>query len=269
MTFAAIASAILYTVFLWWFSTGAILWLDRLPRRTFRWSLALVSAVALAAIYGLVVSRTDATPAGAMCAFTCALGVWGWHEMSFLMGLITGPRTARCPPEARGWRRFGLAAATLIYHEAALCLTALAIGALTWNAANSVGAWTFAVLLAARLSAKLNVFFGVPNFTEEFFPDHLRYLTSYLRKSPANALFPMSVGALAAMAGAQAWLALDPAATPFAVTAASLLFALTALALLEHAFMVLPLPDAALWRWAMPKVTLPEVTLPERAKAAP
>ena len=252
MTFAAIASAILYTVFLWWFSTGAILWLDRLPRRTFRWSLVVSSILALAAIYGLVVSRTDATPAGAMCAFTCALGVWGWHEVSFLMGMITGPRTTRCPPEARGWRRFGLASATLIYHEAALGLTALAIGLLTWNAANPVGAWTFAVLLAARLSAKLNIFLGVPNFTEEFFPDHLRYLTSYLRKSPTNALFPLSISAGAALAGAQAWLALDPGATPFAVTGASLLFALTALALLEHAFMVLPLPDAALWRWAAP-----------------
>jgi hypothetical protein len=30
------------------------------------------------------------------------------------------------------------------------------------------------------------------------------------------------------------------------------MFALTALALIEHLFMVLPLPDTALWRWAMP-----------------
>ena len=31
-----------------------------------------------------------------------------------------------------------------------------------------------------------------------------------------------------------------------------LLFALTALAILEHIFMVVPLPDAVLWRWALP-----------------
>jgi len=30
------------------------------------------------------------------------------------------------------------------------------------------------------------------------------------------------------------------------------LAALTALALLEHWFMVLPLPDAKLWRWMLP-----------------
>ncbi len=49
MTVAAIGSAVLYTVFLWWFSTGAILWLDRLPRATHRWSLAAATAVAAAA----------------------------------------------------------------------------------------------------------------------------------------------------------------------------------------------------------------------------
>ena len=258
MPFASIASAVLYTVFLWWFSTGAILWLDRLPKRTFRWSLVLASVLAIASVYGLVVSRGDPTPAGALCAFTCALGVWGWHETSFLMGLITGPRTTRCPPEATGWRRFTLAAATLIYHEAALVLTAGAILALTWGAANQVGLWTFAVLLAARLSAKFNIFLGVPNFTEEFFPEQLRYLTSYLRKGPTNALFPVSISAGVALAGAQGWLALDPGAGAFATTGAALIFALTALALLEHAFMVLPVPDAALWRWAVPAGPKPD-----------
>jgi hypothetical protein len=33
---------------------------------------------------------------------------------------------------------------------------------------------------------------------------------------------------------------------------ALLLIALGALALLEHAFMILPFPDAVLWRWAAP-----------------
>ncbi len=124
--------------------------------------------------------------------------------------------------------------------------------AVTWGQANQLGAWTFLVLLASRLSAKLNIFLGVPNFTEEFFPDHLRYLTSYLRKSPANALFPLSVIAGSALAAVWAWRALESGATAFQVTGGSLLFALTALALVEHVFMVLPLPDAALWRWAMP-----------------
>jgi putative photosynthetic complex assembly protein 2 len=255
MTLAAIGFAVLYTVFLWWFSTGAILWLDRLGRGTYRLSLLGASAVAVIAAFGILSSLKDASPAGALLAFTCSLAIWGWHEMSFLMGFITGPRTARCPAGVKGWRRFSLATSTLIYHELALAATAAALLALTWGQPNQIGAWTFMILLVSRLSAKLNIFLGVPNFTEEFFPDHLRYLTSYLRKSPMNALFPLSVTAGLALATGQAWLALDADATPFQVTGFSLMFALTALAVIEHAFMVLPLPDAALWRWAMPAPT--------------
>ena len=35
----ATAGPVLYALFVWWFSTGLILYLDRLPRHTFRWSL--------------------------------------------------------------------------------------------------------------------------------------------------------------------------------------------------------------------------------------
>ena len=44
-----------------------------------------------------------------------------------------------------------------------------------------------------RVSAKLNVFLGVPNLAEQFLPDHLHYLKSFLRKKPMNLLFPVSV----------------------------------------------------------------------------
>jgi putative photosynthetic complex assembly protein 2 len=185
-------------------------------------------------------------------AFTCALGLWGWHELSFLTGLVCGPRTTGCPPETSGWRRFRLAASTLIYHEVALALTAAALLVFTAGAPNRIGCWTFLILLVSRLSAKLNLFFGVPNFSDEFFPDHLAYLTSYLRKSATNGLFPLSVLIGLAVAWAQGSIALNLSATPFEAVGAALLFALTSLALIEHAFMVMPLPDSALWRWALP-----------------
>jgi putative photosynthetic complex assembly protein 2 len=255
MLIAVIGAAVLYTVFLWWFSTGAILWLDRRPKNTFRLSLIAGSLVGAAAVYGLVASMKDASPAGAICAFTCALGIWGWHELSFLTGLISGPRKSSCPPNPTAWRRFALATSTLIYHEIALALTAVALLAITWGQPNQVGLWTFAVLLVARLSTKLNLFLGVPNFSADFFPDHLRHLTSYMRKRPASALFPVSIAAGSALAGAEAALAFRPDATPFQLVSLALVFVLTALALLEHAFMVLPLHDSALWRWAMPTST--------------
>jgi putative photosynthetic complex assembly protein 2 len=252
MIASAVGFAVLYAVFVWWFSTGAILWLDRRPSKTYRLSLVFGTVAAAAAAYGLVVSMKDASPAGAVLAFTCAIGLWGWHELSFLTGLIAGPRTAPCPADASGWRRFTLASATLIYHEIALAVTAAAMVAITWGQPNQIGCWIFLVLFVSRLSAKLNLFLGVPNFSVELFPDHLRYLTSYLRKRPMNALFPVSIVAGLALVRTEAAVALDPGATSFAVVGFSLMFALTALAIIEHAFMILPLPDSALWRWAMP-----------------
>ncbi len=244
--------AVLYAVLIWWFSTGAILWLDRRPKKTYRLSLIAGSGLAVAAAFGLITSMKDPSPAGAVLAFTCAIGLWGWHELSFLTGLIAGPCTTPCPAGASGWRRFKLATSTLIYHEIALAATALAIAVITWGQPNTVGCWIFLILLVSRLSSKLNLFFGVPNFSVELFPDHLRYLTTYLRKRRMNALFPVSIVAGLAVAGREAAIALDPGATPFVVVGCSLMFALTSLALIEHAFMVMPWRDAALWRWAMP-----------------
>ncbi len=252
MSLVVIGATAVYTLFLWWFSTGAILWLDRRPRRTYRATLLAGFVLALLALVGLGFGMGSATPAGAVVAFTSAVLIWGWHELSFLTGLITGPRAAPCPPGAVGWRRFVLAASTLIYHEIALALTALALVAMSWGRPNPVGAWTFLILFACRLSAKLNLFLGVPNFTDSFFPEHLRHLTSYLRKGPMSALFPVSVTAGCALAGVLAWRALSANASAFDAVAFSLLFSLTALAMIEHAFMVTPLPDAALWRWALP-----------------
>ena len=250
--FGIIGATIVYTVFLWWFSTGAILWLNRLPSVTYRLSLIAASLVAVAATWGLVASMTDPSPAGAVLAFTATIGLWGWHEISFLTGFVAGPQTRFCPPDARGWSRFRLAAATVIYHEIALVLTAGVIAAITWGQPNQIGLWAFAILLVSRLSAKFNLFLGVPNFTDEFFPDRLRYLSSYIRKGPVNALLPVSAVAGTLLAVLEARAALASTATAFHVVGYTLLCALTSLALIEHLFMVLPLQDAALWRWAMP-----------------
>ena len=43
------ALPVLYTLFLWWFSTGLIVYLDGLHPRTFRWSLAGAGALAVLA----------------------------------------------------------------------------------------------------------------------------------------------------------------------------------------------------------------------------
>lgn len=248
------ALPVLYTVFAWWFSTGVILWLNRLPRHTYRWSLLAATAVLGIAIVGLVAGSRDTGISGAYHAFTAGLVIWGWHEMTFLMGFISGPRTTAQTPGARGWRRFVEASATVAYHEAAIAVTAALMVILTWDAPNQVGTWTFLALWGLRLSAKLNVFLGVPNFTDEFLPSHLDYLRSYFPTRSMNALFPLSITAgtvaVVVLLG-QAWGG-DAAgfAAGFLGAGLTCLAVLIALAVLEHWFLVLPLRDAALWQWA-------------------
>ena len=242
---------VLYTLFVWWFSTGVILYLDGLPRPTFKWSLAGATVVLGAALYGLRVSSTDATVAGAYVAFTSSVLVWGWLEMSFLMGFITGPWRAACPAGCRGWMRFRYALRTILHHEMALVVAALAVYALTRDGGNQVGLWTFVILWAMRQSAKLNVFLGVRNLSEEFLPVHLRYLETFFARKAMNPLWPASVAAATIVAIVLWQRATAADATPFDATGGTFLATLLTLAVVEHLFMVLPLPATALWNWGL------------------
>lgn len=250
MTFLDITAPLIFAAFIWWFSTGAILWLDRRPRETFGWSFAGASVIAIAALIALAWSAGVTSVAGAYIAFSAAIAVWGWHEMSFLMGFITGPRRKPLPAGAAGWRRFSLATATIIHHEIALALTAALIVALTWGQPNQIGALTFLVLWGLRLSAKFNLFLGAPYRAEEMLPPHLAHLKSYFRDRRMNPLFPLSLlsgGALVWWISIQAF---TPDASPGAQAGLLLVLALTVLGLIEHVFLFVPPPNALLWGWA-------------------
>ncbi len=242
---------VLYALFLWWFSTGLLLYIDGLRKATFPWSMAIMSAIAVLALYGLRATHDDASALGAFCAFSCALLIWAWHELSFLLGYLTGPRRTPLPEGVGGLRRFWLATQTLIFHELAILGTVIAIAVLLHGGSNQVGLWTFVALWLMRLSAKMNIFLGVPNLSEELLPAHLRYLKSYFRRRPINLLFPFSVTISSAVAGWLVYEALAPHATPFTTTGDLLIAALLALAAIEHWFLILPVRDSALWRWAL------------------
>jgi putative photosynthetic complex assembly protein 2 len=179
--------------------------------------------------------------------------IWAWHEMSFLMGAVAGPNRAECPPGATGWLRFKAATATVIHHELALLATATALFALTWHEPNQAAPQTFLLLFVLRLSAKFNLYLGVPNLSDEVFPAHLAYLKSYFRKARMNALFPFSI-ALGTAIVAWSWTIAQtsPASSGAAVTAL-LIAGLAALGVIEHLFLVLPLRDAKMWQWASAK----------------
>lgn len=240
----------LFAVFAWWFSTGAIIYLDGLPRKTFKWSMAGATLLAAASLWGLWASAGDASLSGVYCAFASALGLWAWHEMSFYMGYVTGPRQHACEAGCRGWAHFGHAVQVSLWHELAILAAFATVLAFTWGAANTIGLWTFAILWGMHESARLNVFLGVRNVNEQFLPPHLAYLKSFLRKKPMNALFPLAVTVTTALFGilaAEAAFANDPArAAGF-----TFLAAMAGIGVIEHWFLVLPIPAEALWKWGM------------------
>lgn len=240
-----------FAIFIWWFSTGVVILLDGLPHRTFRWSLVLSSALAVAALVGLAHTASQDSVAGAYCAFTCALLLWGWHELSFLTGWITGPRKRGHTPGCSRWRHALEAVQVILWHELWLLLSLSLLAALTSGQANRVGFWTFAVLWCMRASAKLNLFLGVRNLGLEFLPGHLAYLQYYFRRAAMNRLFPFSVTASTAAAAILVLQALELG--PGSAQAIGLLLVATMLALgvLEHWMLVLPLRPGTLWRWAL------------------
>ena len=246
----------LIALFVWWFSTGVILmavkYADRRGGNAHLWSVLLALPLLVLGLWGFAVTCRDTSVAGVYLAFLSALAIWGWIEMAFLCGLITGPNRRACPPGIREWERFLRAWGTIAWHEMLLVGMLITLGVLAWQAPNIFGLWTFAVLFAARISAKLNLFFGVPRINVEFLPKPLAHLPSHFRISAMNSFYPLSLTIISLAIGC--WLErLYASATPAHTAGFALLTALTALALLEHWFMVLPLPDAKLWRWMLPK----------------
>ncbi len=247
--------AALVALFLWWFSTGAILVVvkqaDRRGLRAGRVVTWAASPLLGLGIWGIWLTAQSATPGAVYHAFLSALAIWGWIEMAFLTGTITGPNLSKLPAQVPEWERFIRAWGTIAYHEMLLVAALIGLGLFLWDALNPFGYWTFALLFVARISAKLNLFLGVPKINTEFLPQALGHLPSHFRHARMNWLFPLSVTLLTLAVGCflERILAVPDIGAQLGF---ALLTAMTALALLEHWFMVLPLPDEKLWRWMLP-----------------
>ena len=240
-------------VFAWWFATGAILWRVRVADNGGH-RAHLVSVVAglpllAGGIWLAARGAGDASVTGTYLGFFAALALWAFIELAFLSGVITGPNRAPCPPDARLFDRFVRACGTILWHEAALLVTLCALALVPGG--HPVAVLTFALLFGARVLAQLNFFFGVPRINTQFIPRPLRHLPSHFRLSRASLFLPLSVGVLAVLTVGLLLLARN-AATVDAGVGWALLSTLAALALVEHLFMVLPLPDDRLWRWMLP-----------------
>ncbi|MEL7470263.1 MAG: putative photosynthetic complex assembly protein PuhE [Pseudomonadota bacterium] len=236
--------AILFACFVWWFSTGAILWM--VSRGSGRGALLLTAPIAAGAFYALYEFAYQTGDLAAYGGFCAAIVLWGWFELAFLTGVITGPNTLPCPLGLKGMRRFLLAWGTIAHHELTLLLTAIALGSMVAGAPEQTGLWTFLILFFARISAKLNIYLGVSNLSHEMMPGALAHMKTYFADRRMNWLFPVSITLLtfAIACWIERAIAVDGSGTGFI-----LLAALTSLALVEHWLMVLPVRDSALWSW--------------------
>jgi putative photosynthetic complex assembly protein 2 len=247
--------AALLVLFVWWFSTGVILWRVRVADNGVAQdhlnSVIIGAPLFVLGVVAAHASLSDLSAKGIYTAFLAALALWGWIELAFLSGIITGPNREPCPPLAsqsdRFWRAFG----TVAWHELLLVSVLIGLGAATIGAANPFAFGTFALLFAARISAKLNLFLGVPRINTHFLPRPLAHLASHFRIGRTTAFFSVSVCVLTVFS-ALLWERAINVTEPGMSVGYALLTCLALLALLEHWFMVLPLPDEKLWRWMLP-----------------
>lgn len=251
-------------IFLWWFFTGVILlavrWADRQGGTAH--GMVVLAAVPFLALgtAGVITSLPGTSVPAVYAGFLGALAIWGWIELAFLAGIVTGPERRPCPPGLTGWPRFLRAWNTVAHHELALAIGLLGLVAVSDGAANKVALWTYLILWVARVSAKLNLFFGVPRINLEFVPARLDHIKGYFRQGHVTPLFPFAVTLLTFTTGFFVE-RLITATDPVAIAVHTLLAALAALALLEHWLMVVPLPDAKLWRWMLPDSSAPHAPL--------
>lgn len=235
--------------FVWWFTTGLVLYLNRRPRHTFALSLAGSIIILLASLIAAFWIKDDTSIGGAYLGFAAAIGAWAFVELSFYLGFITGPRKHTCAEGCAGWRHFGHALSVSLYHELLIISIMVILAVITAGAENKLVLWVFLTLWVMHESARLNVLLGVRNVSADWVPAHLPFLKSFLKQRPMNAFFPISQ----AFAIPTLILLIEAAITAhnqsFQFVSMIFLSSLLGLAIIEHWFLVLPIPLSGLWRW--------------------
>jgi putative photosynthetic complex assembly protein 2 len=242
-------AAAIFALLSWWLSTGIILLLVRLPKRSFKYSLLAWSALFVPAMWLGYQSMQENTVVSAYSGFVSVLVMWGWHELAFLSGWVCGPRKTALSARATGYQRFKESIEAILYHELGLIFNLLVLIAIQGSKPNHVVICTYALLWLMRLSAKLNLYFGVPQVGDQYLPEHLKYLGSYFKKARLSRFFVLS---LFASSLSWAWIVWQASTGQVELTTAWVLLAtLLGLGIVEHLVMISPVSIERLWGWAM------------------
>ncbi len=254
----SIGAAAAFALLSWWLGTGAILWLVRRRASSFRWSMALASLMLVLGLLGSAASMRHSGSAWSYLGFASVILMWSWHELAFLTGWLTGPRRVSLSSQARGWSRLRESVLAVAHHELALLMNFAVLWLMQGGHPNHVALCTFALLWCMRLSAKLNLYLGVPQTGANYLPVQLRYMASYFKCGPVTPFFFLTLGLSALILG---WLVWEVHTGLVSATTGSVLLAtLLGLAIVEHVLMAFPLSIERLWGWAMghpPKVARP------------
>ena len=180
--------SLLIAVFLWWLMTGLALMSVHQSRRTQCIIFMLTTLSMGGALFLVEPNAALATTSATIAGFAMGLGIWGWLELSYLMGYITGPvkESATVSQSYSQVRRFQQALGTTIYHELLVVAVVGGVCVLGAGLPNPTIQNTLAVLWLMRWSTKLNLFFGVRHFNSEWLPAHMRYITSFFGPDKNN-----------------------------------------------------------------------------------
>ncbi len=245
-------AAVVFVILAWWLSTGTILFAAGRENPNTVPVMVVATILAITGIAGIWLSTAMDDVSGTYLGFIGALAVWAWHEASFLTGVMTGPRRESCPEGLEGLPRFKAAFMAVRDHELAIALTGMLVVAISLGGANLTGMWAFLLLWVMRVTAKLVLYFGAPHVAVGMLPPRLAYMASYFRTDRTSAVLPAFIIAMVFVFA----LLCNGAATATDRHEAIMLTILAtflALAIIEHLFLVLPVSDSALWRWAMPQ----------------
>ncbi|MEL7228518.1 MAG: putative photosynthetic complex assembly protein PuhE [Pseudomonadota bacterium] len=251
----SIFGPVLFTIAVWYFSTGAVLWLARGTRERVPHRLLGVTVLAAIGFAGALISAHHGAAWVPYLAMASAVSIWAWAEFTFLTGLLTGPRRSPCPPDISEAHRFILAFRTISRHEYGLLIALAALALVAYTGQNAHAFAIFTTLWVMRISAKLVLFNGAPGFSSDMMPSPILYMTTYFRHDRIGPVFwiaTLTLTATVAMAITalmMGWIDTDQN------TIAVMLISFVGLATFEHWMMVLPWRDSALWNWALNRQT--------------
>lgn len=250
--FYTYAVPILFVVLMWWLSTGVVLWLAIAPSGKPRFRLLGMTGLCALGFAGVYASSQGMGTVTPYLAFMSALAVWALIEFTFLTGLLTGPRSTPCPQDISESKRFRLAFLTISHHEYALLAALIAVGLISVAGEQIMAFATFLLLWLMRVSAKLTLFSGAPKFSLELMPSRIAHMQSYFRHDRIGPVFWVSTLVSTLVLAVAIFVLAKGGFAPENVIPAIMLTTLLGLGVLEHWFMVLPVADGTLWRWAVP-----------------